>query len=121
MSTKIKTLPRRASRRDNPEEVKMLELSLPIPADSHKKIEALDFLNSAVEQYIEQYGDEIYGAGASDREFDSVIRPDIHFPSKGGRGSIDDDFIPDRRAGRGLSVTQAIQLCLCAVLIFFLW
>ena len=114
MSTRSKRLAAGSA----PDEVKTLELSLPIPSDRQRRVEALDFLNRAVEQYIEDYGDDVYG----EDELESSIRPDIHFPGKKARSAAaDDDFIPDRPEGRGLSVPQAIQLCLCAVVIFFLW
>ena len=115
MSTRTKRLTAAGSA---PDEVKTLELSLPIPSDRERRVEALDFLNRAVEQYIEDYGDDVYGD-----DDESSIKPDIHFPGKKTRraNADDDDFIPDRPEGRAITVPQAIQLCLCAVLIFFLW
>ena len=121
MSTRVRTLAKPAR---GPEETKTLDLSLPIPTDSHMKVEALEFLNSAVEEYIERYGQEGYNAdSATTEDFDSVIRPDIHFPKKGRKRPVDDDddFIPDHPVKKGLSVAQAIQLGLCAFLIFLLW
>lgn len=119
----MSTRPRTLTKPSPPEAAKTLDLSLPIPSDSMLKVEALDFLNNAIEEYIERYGDDRTAAGADSENFDSEIKPDIHFPTPGRRSRSvedDDDFIPDRKPRR-LSVTQAIQLGLCAVLIFLLW
>lgn len=119
MSTRTRTLTKPTA----PEAAKTLDLSLPIPSDSMLKVEALDFLNEAVEEYIQRFGDDRAVSGGDPEAFDSVIRPDIHFPDRNQRrraSDEDDDFIPDAKPKR-ISVTQAIQLGLCAFLIFMLW
>lgn len=105
----------------------MYDLSLPIPLDHERKIHALNYLNDAVQQYLDRYCGDSNSSDAPEPEdeepdYDPHIRPKIFYPEHGRRAAAPSRPDPAKmNPKRGLSMTQAIQLALCFFLIFYLW
>lgn len=106
----------------------MYDLSLPIPLEHDRKMHALNYLNDAVQQYLDRYcGDSDDSDSFEDEEeefdYDPHVRPKIFYPTPGQRrGPAPSLPAPAAIKGkRGISMTQAIQLALCVFLLFYLW
>ena len=84
-------------------QIRLLDLSLPVPEDSEERVRALSFLNDSVDHYISEFCDP----------------QDIHGRQvKGALGALvtaarEDDY-------QGMSLAQATQVFLCFSICLFI-